>query len=181
MISKSRCRAKLHGRFKHAQRQSRDGRFFLLLGCSDQRFGSQISRLSSFGVVILSEVLSPEFDLNSSTVCNVLRRWIVHGDIAAVWMTQPLMSSKTCHQANVVGFYAELNSDTNRQPLEHCANNNFVFQQVPVDMCAFGLPFRRRFSLFSVKVPVHLKPNRRCDNYGNVCSFSWTNKQRWLG
>ena len=32
----SPCRAKLHGIFKHAQRQSRDGRFLLLLGGSDQ-------------------------------------------------------------------------------------------------------------------------------------------------
>ena len=44
VISKSRCRAKLHGKFKHAQRQGRDGRFFLLLGGSDQLVGSQISR-----------------------------------------------------------------------------------------------------------------------------------------
>ena len=93
-------------------------------------------------------------------------------------MTQKLTSStaacllKTCHQANVAGFYAELNSDTNRQSLEHCANNNFVFQQVPVDVYAFGLPFRRRFTLFSVNVPVHLKLARRCEIFGNVCSFS---------
>ena len=31
MISETRCRAKLHGIFKNSQRQSRDGRFFLLL------------------------------------------------------------------------------------------------------------------------------------------------------
>ena len=93
VISKFRCRAKLHGIFKHAQRQSRDGRFYLHSGCSDQLVGSQISRLSSCGVVILSEFLSPNFDLNSSTVRNVLRGWIAHGDAAAVWMTQALMSS----------------------------------------------------------------------------------------
>ena len=46
VISKSRCRAKLHSIFKHAQRQSRDGRFFLLLGGSDQLVGNQIARLS---------------------------------------------------------------------------------------------------------------------------------------
>ena len=126
--------------------------------------------------MILSEVLSLGFDLNSFIVGNVLRGWIVHGDIAAVWMTEPLTSSiaacllKTCHQAHVVGFYAELNSDTNRQSLEHRANINFVFQQVPVDTCAFSLPFRRRFTLFSVNVPVHLKLARRCDNFGNVYS-----------
>ena len=93
MISESRCRAKLHGIFKHAQRQSKDGRFFLLLGGSDQLVGNQIARLSSLGIIILSEVLSPDFDLNSSTVRNELRGWIALGDVAAVWLTQPLTSS----------------------------------------------------------------------------------------
>ena len=178
MISKSRCRANLHCIFKHAQRQSRDIRFFLLLGGSDQLVGNKIARLSSCGVVILSEVLSPDFDLNSSTVRNVLRGWIAAGDIAAVWMTLPLTSStaacllKACHQANVVGFYAELISNTNRQSFEHCVNSNFVFQQVPVDLCAFGLPFRKRFTLFSANVPVHLNLARRCENFGHDCSFS---------
>ena len=46
VISKSRCRAKLHSIFKHAQRHSRDGRFFWLLGGSDQLVGNQIARLS---------------------------------------------------------------------------------------------------------------------------------------
>ena len=97
---------------------------------------------------------------------------------AAVWLTQPLTSSsaacllKTCHQANVVGFYAELISNTNRQSFEHCVNSNFVFQQVPVDMCACGSPFRKRSMLFFVNVPVHLKLARRCNNFGHVCSFS---------
>ena len=69
-------------------------------------------------MVILSELLSTDFELNSSTVRNVLRGWIAHGDIAAVWMAEPLTSStavcllKTCHQANFVGFCADLNSDT---------------------------------------------------------------------
>ena len=36
----------------------------------------------------------------------------------------------------------------------------------------FGLPFRKRFMLFSVNVPVHLKLARRCNNFGHVCSFS---------
>ena len=93
VISESRCRTKLHGVFKQAQRHSKDGRFFLLLGRSDQLVGSQIAWLSSSGIVILSEVLSPGFDLNSSIVRNVLRGWIAHGDMAAVWMTQPLTSS----------------------------------------------------------------------------------------
>ena len=61
MISQPRCRAKLHGIFKQAQRQSRDGRFFLLVGGYDQLVGNQIARLSSGGVVILSEFLSPNF------------------------------------------------------------------------------------------------------------------------
>ena len=138
----------------------------------------EIARLSSCGVVILSEVLSPDFDLNSSTVRKVLRGWIAHGDTAAVWMTQPLTSStaacllKACHQANVVGFYAELISNTNRQSFEHCVNSNSVFQQVPMDLCALGLPFRKRFTLFSVNVSVRLNLARRCDNFGHVCSFS---------
>ena len=72
MILESRCRAKLHGIFKHAQRRSRDGRFFLLLGGSDQLVGSQVARLSSSGKMILSEVLSPSVDPNSSIVRNVL-------------------------------------------------------------------------------------------------------------
>ena len=176
-ISATRCRAKLHGIFKHAQRLSKDGLFFLLLGRSEQLVGRQIARLSSLGIVILSEALSPGFDRNSSIVRNVLRGWIAHGDIAAVWMTQTLTSStaacllKACHQANVVGFYAEHNSDTPQQSLEHWATNNFVFQQVPVDLCAFGLPFKKR-TLFSVNVPVHLQLARRCDDSGHVCSFS---------
>ena len=128
--------------------------------------------------MILSEVRSPEFDLNSFTVRNVLRGWIAHGDMAAVWMTQPPTLSAaacllpTCHQTNVVGFYMELISNTNRQSFEHCVNSNFVFQQVPVDLFAFGLPFRKRFMLFSINVPVHLKLARRCDIFGHVCSFS---------
>ena len=152
-----RNRAKLHGIFKQAQRWSKGGRCFLLLGRFDQLAGSQIARQSSLRIVILSEVLSPGFDLNSSFVRKVLRGWIAHGDIAAVWVTQPLTSSTAafllfaCHQANVVGFYAELSSVTHRQSLVHWATNNFVFQQVPVDLCAFGLPFKKRFTLFSVK------------------------------
>ena len=81
----------------------------MLSGGADQLVGSEIAHLSSLGVVILSEVLSPVFDLNSSIVCNVLRGWILHGDIAAVWMSQPLaLSTVSCilqarHQANVFG------------------------------------------------------------------------------
>ena len=44
---------------------------------------------------------------------------------------------KTCHQANVVGFYAELVNNTVRQSFEHRVGKAFGFQQVPVDMCAF--------------------------------------------
>ena len=91
MISESRCRTKLHGLFKQAQRHSKDGQFFLLLGRTDHLVGRQIARLSSLGKVILSEVVSPSFDLNSSIVRNVLRGWIAHGDMADVWMTQPLV------------------------------------------------------------------------------------------
>ena len=38
--------------------------FFLLVGGYDQRVGNQFERLSSCGLVILSEFLSPNFDLN---------------------------------------------------------------------------------------------------------------------
>ena len=93
VISQPRCRTKLRGIFKHAQRQSRDGRFFLFVGGYDQLVGNQTALLSACGVVILSEFLSPNFDLSSSTVRNVLRGWIAHGDVAAVWLTQPLTSS----------------------------------------------------------------------------------------
>ena len=178
VISESRCRTKLHGIFKKAQRHSKDSRCFLLLGGSDQLVGSQVARLPSLRVVILNEVLSPDFGLNSSIVRDVLRGWIAHGAIAAVWKTQPLTLStaaclpEACHQANVVGCYAVLNSDMPRQSLERWATNNFVFQQVPVDLCAFGLPFMKRFTLFSVNVPVHLQLARRCDNSGHVCSFA---------
>ena len=120
------------------------------------------------------------FDLNSSLVRNVLRGWNAHGDIAAVWMTQPLTSftaaclPKACHQAKVVGLFAELSSDTPRQSLVHWATNNCVFQLV-LDLCAFGLPFKKRFTLFSVNVPVYLQLARRCDDSGHVCSFFWQN------
>ena len=72
--------------------RSRDGRFFLPVGGYGQLVGNQFARQSSFGMVILSEILSPNYDLNSSTVRSVLRGWIAHGDVAAVWLTQPLTS-----------------------------------------------------------------------------------------
>ena len=87
----------------------------------------------------------PVFDLNSSTVRNVLRGWIAHGDIAAVWMTQPLASStascllETCLQANVVGFFAELNSNTTRQSFVHCANSGSVFSASTAGHVCFWL------------------------------------------
>ena len=179
LISQPRYRAKLHGIFKQAQRQSRDDRFCLLVGGYDQLVGNQIARLSSCEMVILSEFLSPNFDLNSSTVRNVLRGWIAHGDAAPVWLTQPLTSStaacllKTCHQANVVNFfYTEPIHITVSQSFEHCVSNALGFQQVPVVMCTFDPPFSERFMLFSVNVPVHLKLARRSNNFGHGCSFS---------
>ena len=48
---------------------------------------SQIARLSSLGVVILSEILSPGVHLTIPGVRNVLQGWIAHGDVAAVWLT----------------------------------------------------------------------------------------------
>ena len=68
MISQARCRAKLHGLFKQAQRQSRDGRFFLSVGGYVRLVGDQIARLSTCGVMILSEFLSPDFGLNRCCV-----------------------------------------------------------------------------------------------------------------
>ena len=106
--------------------------------------------------------LLPGFDLNSSIVRSVLRGWITHGDIAAVWVTQPLALStvscllEACQQANVVGLYAELHSDTARRSFVHCASKSLAFRQVPVDLCAFGFPLRKRLTLFSA---------RRCDNF----------------
>ena len=86
-ISEARCRAKLRGIFEVVQRQSKDGRFFLLLGVSDMLVANQIARRSSVGAVILSERLAPGIDLSSSVVRNMLRGWIAHGDVAGVWMT----------------------------------------------------------------------------------------------
>ena len=108
MISESRCRAKLHGIFK-------------------------LARLSSLGIVVLSGVLSPGFDLNSNIVRNVLRGWITHGDIAAAWLTRPLALStvscllEACQQANVVGLYAELHNDTAPLSFVPCAAKALPF------------------------------------------------------
>ena len=142
-MSESRCRAKLHGIFKQAQRHSRDGRFFLLVGGPARLVSSQIARLSSFGIVVLSGALSPDFDLNSSTVCNVLRGWITHGNIAAVWMTQPFVSCllEVCQQEAIAGVYADLHNDKARHL--HAASKNLALRQVPVDLCAFGFPFKK--------------------------------------
>ena len=66
-------------------------------------------------------------------------------------MTQPLALStvssplENCQQASVVGFYAELHSDTARHL--HGASKNLAFRQVPVDLCAFGFPFKKRFDV----------------------------------
>ena len=47
MISEVRCRAELRGIYNVPQKQSKDGRFFLLLGASDMLVANQIARLSS--------------------------------------------------------------------------------------------------------------------------------------
>ena len=117
-------------------------------------------------------------NLNSSTVHNVLRGWVAAGDIAAVWMTLPLTSStaacllKACHQANVVGFYAELISNTNRQYFEHCVNSNFVFSRCPWIYVLLAYLSGIVLRCFSANVPVHLNLARRCENFGHDCSFS---------
>ena len=55
--------------------------------------------------------------------------------------------------------------------LAYCQQNP-CRSTVPVDLCAFGFPFKTRLTLFSVSVPVYLKLAQRCDNFDHVCSFS---------
>ena len=112
---------------------------------------------------------------------NVLRGWITHGDIAAVWMTQPLALStvssllEACQQAAIAGVHADFHSDTARHL--HSASKNLAVRQVPVDLCVFRFPFKKR----SVSVPVHLKLAQRCNNFDHVCSFSGQAHQCWKG
>ena len=96
---------------------------FLLVGGYDQLVGNQIARLSACGVVILSEFLSPIFDLNSSSVRNVLRGWISHGDVAAVWLTQPLTSSQNMSPSRRCCILRGAHQLTNRQSFEQCVRN----------------------------------------------------------
>ena len=160
--------------------------FFLLLGGSDQLVGSQIARLSSLGIVVKSGVLWPGYHLNSSVVRNVLRGWITRGDIAAVWMTQPSAMStvscplEACQQTRVVGFFAELQSDTPRRSLCIVPARILSFCGCRWT-CACGFASRKRLTLFSVSVPAHLKLARQCDNFGHVCSFSGKSHQSWKG
>ena len=127
--------------------------------------------------MILSEVLSPGFDLNSPIVRNVFRGWIAHGDVVALWITQPLALStgscllEACHQGNVVGFFAGLSSDTSWQSLA-APTVAFLFSKCRWTCVLFGLPLKKRFTLFSVNAPIHMKLARRCDDHGNICSFS---------
>ena len=178
MISESRCRAKLHGIFKQAQRR-RDGRLFLLLGGPGRLVGCQIAPLSSLGIVVLSGVL------NSTAVRNVLRGWITHGDIAALWMTQPLALStvssllEACQQAAIAGVYADFHSETARHL--HAACMNLAVRQMPVDLCAFDFPFKKRLTFYTVSVPVYLKQAQRCHNFDHVCSFAGQAHQCWKG
>ena len=94
------------------------------------------------------ESCRPIFDLNGSTVRNVLRGWITHGDIAAVWMTEPLALStvssllEASQQTAIACVYADLHSDTARHL--HSASKNLAVRQVPVDLCAFGFPFKKK-------------------------------------
>ena len=159
---------------KTAQRQSRDGRFFLLSGGSDQLVGSQIARLSSLRVVMLCEVLSSVFDFNSTIVRNVLRGWIAHGDVAVLWITQPLAFSTGGSMSTSERCWFLRGAPQRHDSAVFCA----LCQQEPClsvsadgHVC-FGLLFRKRFTLLSVNVPTHMKVVRRCDDHGNVCSFS---------
>ena len=127
----------------------------------------------------------PIFDLNGSTVRNVLRGWITHGDIAAVWITEPLALStvssllEACQQAAVLGVCADLHSDTARHL--HSASKKLALRQVPVYLCALGFPFMKRLTLFSVSVPVYIKLARRCNNFEHVCCFSGKAHRGWKG
>ena len=185
IMSESRCRAKLHGIFKQAQRHSRDGRFFLLVGGPARLVSGQIARLSSLGIVVLSGVLSPDFDLNSSTVPTCLVVWVTHGDIAAVWMTQPLALStgscllEACQQAAIAGVHEDLHNDIARHL--HAATKNLAVRQVPADLCAFGFPFKKRLTWYIVCVPLYLKLAQRGNNFDHICSFSGQAHQRWKG
>ena len=153
--------------------------------CWETLLGLLVANLHGcpLGIVVSSRVLSPDFDLDSSTVRNVLRGWITHGDIAAAWMTQPLALSKVAslleafQQAAIAGVYADFHSDTARHL--HAASKNFAVRQVPVDLCAFGFIFQKRLTLYSVSVPLYLKLAQRCDNLDHVCSFFGQAHQNW--
>ena len=58
VVSESRCRAKLHGISKQAQRHSRDGLFYLLVGGPARLVSSQIARLSSLGIESFRPILT---------------------------------------------------------------------------------------------------------------------------
>ena len=100
-----------------------------------------------------------------------------------MWMTQPLSSIRisrlleTCQHANVVGFYAEFHSDT----ALHWLANRLAIRQVLVDLCAFGFPFKKRVTLFSVSVPVYLKLERRCETFDDVCMLFCPNASKLEG
>ena len=132
MISEARCRAKLHGVFSDCQRQSKSERFFLRLGVHDQLFANQIACLSSLGVVILSDILSPGFDLASPVVRDVLHSWSAHGD---AWIkAEPQASTavcllEACQQAGAVGCFAGLSTNVACQSLVRCVHKSSAAEQ----------------------------------------------------
>ena len=157
--------------------------FFLLTGGSNQLVGNQMARLSSLGVVILSEVLSPDIDLNSSAVRNVLRGWIAHGDIAAVWMTQPRTSSTAasvrCQWMCVLLAYRSGNVLRCSLSMFRCTGNwldSFYCKAHRQLGACFKDRFlhrthRVRYAIFVARALVH----------SFHAKDSWTNKQRWVG
>ena len=150
VISKLRCRANSHGIFQTSStaKQKMVGFSCLLAGM----ISSSVIRLHvclQCGVVILSEFLSPNFDLNSFTVRNVLHGWIAHDDVAAVWLTQPSTSSTAVSSQNMSsskrcrfprGAYQQYGSSVFR-----ALYRQRLWQSLYQWICVpSGLPFRKR-------------------------------------
>ena len=53
----------------------------------------------------------------------------------------PVCFLKACQQAGVTGCFAGLSSNVAYLSLVRCGNRSFSVKQLPLDMCASGLPF----------------------------------------
>ena len=126
----------------------------------------------------MSEVLSPGFVLNrwnraqcaAGLDCSWRHRSCV--DDSAAGFVHCLMSSEKMSTSERCWFLRGAQQQHDSSVFRALCQQSPFVSACPVDMCAFGLPIRKRFTLFSVNVLVHLKLTRRCDNFGNVCSFS---------